>query len=313
MAIVLTSNEKILSGHSWKDLEGEQYHFPNQYRNLITPDTRFVYYRGVHRVSGGPGQMEYFGVGSIGDVWLDPDTADESKGRQNWYCSIENYIPFPEPVLAKTGEETIESVKHPQNHWRRAVRNLTEEQYLEILERAKIKDAVQRPSVKREQLAKSLDAESKPALGKVSKAKSAGGLNSSTGKHGGYSKQSKTTGDAGEKAVIKFLETCGQDISDIRWVANEGETPGWDVEYRDGNGHLIKVEVKSSQSKTITSVELTANEWRAAEEHRSSFRLALVGACLSLEPIIEFIDDPFGKVDTGEVESRPTRFELLWT
>jgi Holliday junction resolvase-like predicted endonuclease len=312
LPIVLTSNEKILSGHSWKDLEGEQYHFPNQYRNLITPNTRFVYYRGVHRVSGGPGQMEYFGVGSIGEVWLDPDTADEDRVRQNWYCSIENYIPFPEPVPAKIGEATIETVNHPQNHWRRAVRNLTQEQYLAILERARIKDAVQRPYIKRQQLANSLDAESKPALGKVSKLKSTKGPNSAVGGQGRYSKQSKTTGDAGEKAVIKYLQSYGQGISDIRWVADEGKTPGWDIEYRDANGESIKVEVKSSQSKTITSVELTVNEWRAAEEHRSKYRLALVGSCLSLEPVIEFVDDPFGMAEEGGVSIRSTRFELSW-
>ena len=74
MPIVLISNEKILSGHSWKDITGKQYHFPNQYRNMIIPGARFVHYRGIHRQDRAKGELEYFGCGTIGDVWLDPDT-----------------------------------------------------------------------------------------------------------------------------------------------------------------------------------------------------------------------------------------------
>lgn len=112
MPIILTSNEKILSGHSWKDLEGEHYHFPNQYRTKITTGTTFVYYRGVHRLGGRAGEMEYFGTGKIGDVWLDPDTADEKPGRRNWYCAIEDYVPFPVTVPAKINGATTETVVH---------------------------------------------------------------------------------------------------------------------------------------------------------------------------------------------------------
>jgi len=108
MPIVLTSNEIILSGYSWKDREGEQYYFPNQYRNKIVHGERFVYYRGVHRADGQRGEMEYFGVGEIGEVWLDPDTEELNAQKRNWYCSIENYVPFSDPVMAKEGDATIE-------------------------------------------------------------------------------------------------------------------------------------------------------------------------------------------------------------
>jgi hypothetical protein len=62
MPIILVSNEKIISSHAWKDIPGEQYHFP-KYINLIKPGESFVHYRGVHRNDGKLGQMEYFGFG----------------------------------------------------------------------------------------------------------------------------------------------------------------------------------------------------------------------------------------------------------
>jgi hypothetical protein len=129
---------------------------------------------------------------------------------------------------------------------------------------------------------------------------------------GGYSRQSKTTGDAGELIVFEYLKKHEAGISELRWVAQAKETPGWDIEYKDKSGTLICVEVKSSQSKSISGVELTSNEWRAAEEQRGNYRLALVAQCLSLNPIIQFIEDPFGEASKGLIDLRSTRFELTW-
>jgi Holliday junction resolvase-like predicted endonuclease len=311
MPIILVSNEKIISGHAWKDIPGEQYHFPNQYINLIRPGESFVHYRGVHRNDGKPGQMEYFGFGRVDEVWLDPDTEDAPKSKRHWYCSLSDYVEFSEPVRAKENDgTTIETVTH-SNHWRRGVRAITDGQLKEIL--TKSGEAIgqgQREAV-RASLVKHLKAEARPSLGQVVKTK-----RKPTGKaasqSGGYSRQSKTTGDAGELIVFEYLKKHEAGISELRWVAQAKETPGWDIEYKDKSGTLICVEVKSSQSKSISGVELTSNEWRAAEEQRGNYRLALVAQCLSLNPIIQFIEDPFGEASKGPTDLRSARFELTW-
>jgi hypothetical protein len=314
MPIVLTTNEVIQSGHIWKDVTGEQYHFPNQYRNLITTGTDFIYYRGTKRRNGAKGEMEYFGRGVIGDVWLDPDTEDEPRGRQNWYCTIDQYHEFHSPVLAKDGEVTIETVMHPQNHWRRAVRKLTDEQYDEIVRRGIGGAAAKSDETTQIQIINEAVRNAIPSLGKVSKARiKRHGSNLDPQRAASYSRQSKTTGDAGERLIFQYIRDNMPEAKDLRWIANEGETPGWDIQYRDGSGELICIEVKSSQSKVITGVELTANEWRAAEEVGSNYRLALVGACLSVNPIIEFIEDPFRLSQEGAIQIRQTRVELTWT
>ena len=311
MPIVLTSNEIILSGYSWKDREGEQYHFPNQYRNKIVHGERFAYYRGVHRADGQRGEMEYFGVGEIGEVWLDPDTEELNAQKRNWYCSIENYVPFSDPVMAKEGDATIETVKH-KNHWRTAVRTISEEQHQELLAKANLKAAFDRTNKIRETIKKAVADHSTPALGVVKKAKRRAGTKSASPTGRRYSKKSKVVGDAGELTVFKYLEANVPGISELRWLANEGETPGWDIQYLDDGGSLIRVEVKSTEAKTLTSIELTANEWRAANEHQSTYKLALIGSCLSKSPIIEFVDDPVGRSKRGDLEVIPSRYEVTW-
>ena len=111
---------------------------------------------------------------------------------------------------------------------------------------------------------------------------------------------------------MKYLQKNVEDISGLRWVAQEGETPGWDIEYQTSDKRLIRIEVKSTQSQSIRSVEITANEWRAAKLYRARYRLALVASCLSTEPIIQFIVDPFGAFEKGNIELSPVRFQIAW-
>jgi len=312
MPIILVSNERIISGHTWKDIPGEQYHFPNQYINLIKPGEVFVHYRGVHRNDGKPGQMEYFGFGRIDEIWLDPDTEDLPKGKRHWYSSLADYLEFSEPVRAKEDDgTTIETVTHPKNHWRRAVRQITGGQLKEILAKSGVGNWQEQREAIRASLVQQLQSEAQPSLGQVVKAKKKA-AGKALSQSGGYSRQSKTTGDAGELIVFEYLKKHEPGISELRWVAQAKETPGWDIEYKDKNGKLICVEVKSSQSKSISGVELTRNEWSAAEEQRANYRLALVAQCLTLKPIIQFIEDPFGETSKSIIDIRPTRFELSW-
>jgi hypothetical protein len=55
--LVLFEAEATAGGDydDWNDLTGEQYHYPNQYRNRVVEGRRFIYYRGVRRRGGARG------------------------------------------------------------------------------------------------------------------------------------------------------------------------------------------------------------------------------------------------------------------
>src|SRR5215831_2248167 len=103
MPLVLVQNSVIVNpGYDWKDIVGVQYHFPNQYKNLCIPGTPFVYYRDVRREAGQRGTPEYFGHARIGEVWRDDSVPETAPKRDwNWYCGIQDYVPFAIPVPAK--------------------------------------------------------------------------------------------------------------------------------------------------------------------------------------------------------------------
>ena len=48
--------------------------------------------------------------------------------------------------------------------------------------------------------------------------------------------------------------------STIRWRAQEGYTPGWDIEYADERGNIVAIEVKGTTGYAFPNVELTGNE-----------------------------------------------------
>lgn len=68
MPLVLVQDERTLGGQYdfWDAVEGDRYHFPNQYKNWVRYHDRFVYYKGSRRADGTKTTPEYFGVGRIG-------------------------------------------------------------------------------------------------------------------------------------------------------------------------------------------------------------------------------------------------------
>src|SRR3954447_13152052 len=112
MPLVLVQNPvKVNADYDWKDIEGERYHFPNQYKNRCVSGTAFVYYRGTRRADGKRGDPEYFGYGRIGEVWRD-ESIPESTPKKDWawYCTIEDYVPFTAPVPSKLDGKFIEQI-----------------------------------------------------------------------------------------------------------------------------------------------------------------------------------------------------------
>ena len=114
-----------------------------------------------------------------------------------------------------------------------------------------------------------------------------------------HSKQSLIVGNAGEKVIYEFeknkLKDMGRlDLAEkVRWVADEGEKPGWDIESYDENGSIMRIEVKASKGK-INNIIITENEKNKAEKYRESFFLALVENVFK-KPTIEYICDPMQK------------------
>ncbi|MBO6701103.1 MAG: DUF3578 domain-containing protein [Pseudomonadales bacterium] len=145
------------------------------------------------------------------------------------------------------------------------------------------------------------------------KAKSSG----STGGYGsGYSKNAKIIGDQGELVVLEFernaLRALGRNDLAEKVVHEEaiGNRPGWDITSYDEAGDKKLIEVKSTQSKTMNSLEITRNEWEAARNHRDSYHLYLVTNVLSPKPTIEVLRNPVDYVDSSKLILEPLRFQL---
>ena len=117
------------------------------------------------------------------------------------------------------------------------------------------------------------------------------------------STQSKWIGDRAEEAVYHWLKEKlpADQAATLDWHAQRGHTPGYDLSYRDETDQLIGVEVKGTTLARFPSIELTGNEWRAAGDMGSRFRMALVSGVGKADSQIAFLDDP-----SGACGARPT-------
>lgn len=133
-----------------------------------------------------------------------------------------------------------------------------------------------------------------------------------------YSAKSRKVGDAGEKAVMlheaqKLLKLgLGALVPNIVHHAAKGEFPGWDITSYDADGKAIYIEVKASVGKIISTVDITANEWAAAqhEQHKERYHLYFVTEALSKSPRIEILKAPHAFVSSGELALDPSVFQL---
>jgi hypothetical protein len=259
------------------------------------------------------GIPEYFGHGVIGATYIDPDTdTGEPKNRWRWYCEIDEYEPFSDPVPFKDEEQYIEDI--PSNFWGVAVRELPESAYRKILDLAGRGQSG--PNAKDFQQALNLplleDVDISINSGQsalvIPQSGSSGGASGSGARRSRYS---KAIGDQGERIVIRFLrETLPTRVaSTLRWVADEGETPGWDIEYTE-NRETFGVEVKATTGSAFPSVEITANEWQAAEKLGGRYRLALVVNVCSKNPRIEFLDNPWSLAESGQLSTTPLTWKI---
>jgi hypothetical protein len=160
-----------------------------------------------------------------------------------------------------------------------------------------------------------------PAMGSVKPVKGEGLIHchpkgsgaATSGAHSGgrRSKRSKPIGDRGEEFARDHLREIltPKEAETIKWRADKGEMPGWDIDYRSG-GQLFAVAVKSTVGPSFLSIELTANEWRAAESEGVNYRLAWVADVASTSPRIGCLDDPFKRVTDGAPSVEPVAFKF---
>lgn len=114
-----------------------------------------------------------------------------------------------------------------------------------------------------------------------------------------HSSNSKKIGDLGETVVLNYEQSRLIALNLQHFSTNVvheeavNSRPGWDISSFDSEGKAMQIEVKSSTGNTINNLILTANEWRAAIEHRDSYFLYLVTNLKPNKiPKIEIIQNP---------------------
>ena len=314
MPLVLTSNDVNASDrYDWKDITGEQYHYPNGYRNMILSGTEFVYYRGIRRLEGGRGEAQYFGAGVVGEIWRDPMVLlDAPKNEWAWYCKVQDYVPFPVPVPAKVGGIFFEDIK--QNMWRNGVRKLSDQIFERILAAAGIsflrkndlRSAIpQLPNIHAIEIQETSESLIAPLLNSPS-----GASSPSTAGRARWSRNAKIAGDRSEEIVARYIQEKVPGVTAFRHVAVEGETPGWDMEYTDADGNFCAVEVKGSSGSAFVNFDLTDGELSAARRLGRKYWIYLVSDCFSSSPKLQRIQDPAAMLDSNVLTAKPIAWRI---
>jgi hypothetical protein len=322
--LILVENEVTFNREydHWEDLTGLSYQFPNQYKNKFLPGKRFIYYRGVRRSNNKRGQAEYFGTGKIASIWRDPSVPlDTPKAKWKWYCSIDEYIPFLNPVPIQAEGVYFEKISTSLG-WRTGVREIHEDVYFQIISLGGIQPT--EDTTVHEQITElSLQPETIP-INKVqiieakvpldgfiqSKNVIKKSLIEKTSSNYRRSRQSKQIGDRAEEIVFEWLRKHKSKAisSSVRWIAHEGITPGWDIEFCDEKGQTVGVEVKGTTASIFPNIEITAQELAAAKLKRENYWLVLVSECLGIKSKINVIIDPYSLIEKGELIIEP----LIW-
>lgn len=111
------------NGSSYKDEVGVLYHFPKRYlKRIQSPEANFIYYEPREG-----GDQVYFGSGTIGQTWLDPEDST------HYYAEILDYSPFPKSVSywgLRGGSF------EPARTMRNSVRRIEQTLFQEILKKA---------------------------------------------------------------------------------------------------------------------------------------------------------------------------------
>jgi hypothetical protein len=98
--------------------------------------------------------------------------------------------------------------------------------------------------------------------------------------------------------------------SNIRWVAAEGSTPGWDLQYENQEGDLIAIEVKGTTAPQFGSIDITAGEWNAARALGDRYWLYLVANCGTTQPVLQRLRNPVQLLESGSAQLVPVVYRF---
>jgi 5-methylcytosine-specific restriction enzyme A len=129
MYAVITENDES----QWDDHTGVRYHFPAQYKKVLLPGTKVIYYKGrikdkkfeKQRLSNDP---HYFGKAEITSVVPED-------GTKNYFALMDGYSLFLKAIPAKIDGQTIEPIPESKksNYWQFSARKIDEQVYNEIV------------------------------------------------------------------------------------------------------------------------------------------------------------------------------------
>src|SRR6516165_4690234 len=185
-----------------------------------------------------------------------------------WFCGIDSYVAFRAPVAAKINGDFFEVL--PANGWRTAVRKISEDTLRAILKAADVVVSTEEPSSRLPQeLPNVSDVELAEVANGLVLPKRRGSRPDGTGNAAQTVRRSsfaKAIGNRAEELVLRRLNGRLGARAKVRHVADEGETPGWDIEYLSEAGELNAVEVKATTASTFLNFQLTAGELSAAKD-----------------------------------------------
>ncbi|MBI9055477.1 MAG: DUF3883 domain-containing protein [Bacteroidales bacterium] len=305
MYTIITENDIS----NWKDETGARYHFPNKYLKILKPGTKVIYYKG--RLTDNSFKKDrklntphYFGTAIIGEIYSD------TNNKRNYFAEIENYKEFDKGINFKNSQGDYLEPVQGVNYWRNGVRKINKEIYESILSDKSIRNdnpvkQIESPKERKIELSENELLIIKP---------SDKNKNSVSDPSVKYSKNAKKVGDIGEKIVLEYLESVltESEKKTLKWLANLGETPGYDIEYENDLEQKIRIEVKATTAKKFPYFNLTINELNSAKQF-DNYYIYLVSECLTENPKIEIVENPFKGESVNKFSVEPIAFKVYKT
>ena len=99
-------------------------------------------------------------------------------------------------------------------------------------------------------------------------------------------------------------------VPHLLWLAAENVKPGYDISCKDNMGNDLYVEVKGTTASNFTGFILTRNELNAAEIHKHNYYIYFVTDCISNEPSISIVRNPYSKFENGEWKRECIQYKI---
>jgi Domain of unknown function (DUF3883) len=217
-------------------------------------------------------------------------------------------VPLANPVPAKINGEFLERIA--RNHWSVGVRPLPQDVFDKIMALAGVALAVTNDPITLPELQTVTIKESHAPLLVPRKLTAAGSSDVSGGR---YTRNAAPVGRRAEEIAHHFLLEHSEELgaTKIRWLAREGLTPGWDLQYENQMGEVIAVEVKGTTGPVFGSIDITVGEWRAALTMSDRYWIYLIANCCGTEPLIQRVQNPARLLEAGEAELAPVVYRFL--